>query len=36
VVGEMAARFINSTQRLNTWRGEQRQTGDASQAILPS
>ena len=24
VVGEMAARFINSTQRLNTWRDEQR------------
>ena len=36
VVGEMAARFINSTQRLNTWQGEQRQTGDASQAIQPS
>ena len=27
VVGEMAARFIDSTQRLNTWSGEQRQAG---------
>ena len=27
VVGEMAARFIDSTQRLNSWRDEQRQTG---------
>jgi len=36
VVGEMAARFISSTQRLNTWQGEQRQTGDASQAIQSS
>ena len=27
VVGEMAARFIDSTQRLNTWRDEQRGTG---------
>ena len=35
VVGEMAARFISSTQRLNTWQGEQRQTGEASQAIRP-
>jgi hypothetical protein len=27
VVGEMAARFIDSTQRLNTWRHEQHGTG---------
>jgi hypothetical protein len=27
VVGEMAARFIDSTQRLNTLSGEQRQAG---------
>ena len=27
VVGEMAARFIDSTQRLNSWRDEQRRTG---------
>jgi choline dehydrogenase len=27
VVGEMAARFIDSTQRLNTWRDEQRRSG---------
>jgi choline dehydrogenase len=35
VVGEMAARFIDSAQRLNTWQSEQ-QTGEASQAIRQS
>ena len=34
VVGEMAARFVESTKRLNSWRDEPRQTGHAS--VQPS
>ena len=36
VVGEMAARFVDSTQRLNSWRDEQRKTGPASLGSQPS
>ena len=36
VVGEMAARFVDPTQRPNAWRDEQRQTGDASARIQPN